>query len=174
MDCQLNELPDAGQPLSRLDKLRDRARNRFRYLTRNTRRVITDPGVLLDKLGLRSSEPPAAPSEQARCRPAPLGLRPGDRVRVKSREDIEATLADGRCAGLAFMAIQERFCGGEFTVHKRIERFFDERTRRMLKVRDIVILDEVYCEPPRDGYQDYAGCDRTCFLFWKEAWLERV
>ena len=49
-----------------------------------------------------------------------------------------------------------------------------ECTRRMLRIRNTVILDEVYCEPPADGSDDYAGCHRTCFLFWKEAWLERA
>jgi hypothetical protein len=67
-----------------------------------------------------------------------------------------------------------RFCGGIYTVRKRIDRYFDERTRRMLKLRNVVILDGVYCEPPSSGPHDYAGCTRSCFLFWKEAWLERV
>jgi hypothetical protein len=44
----------------------------------------------------------------------------------------------------------------------------------MLRVRDVVILDEVFCQPPREIESDYAGCDRSCFLFWKEDWLERV
>ena len=65
-------------------------------------------------------------------------------------------------------------CGQEYVVGKRVRRFFDERTRRLLKLRNVVILDGVYCEPPRGDFHDYAGCDRTCFFFWKEAWLERV
>ena len=44
----------------------------------------------------------------------------------------------------------------------------------MSKVRDVVMLDGVYCESAPYDRQDWAGCDRTCFLFWKEAWLERV
>ena len=58
--------------------------------------------------------------------------------------------------------------------HVRAIRFFDERTRRMLRLRDVVILDEAICAPPLEGAHDYAGCDRTCFFFWKEAWLERI
>jgi hypothetical protein len=44
----------------------------------------------------------------------------------------------------------------------------------MLKLRDVVILDGVYCESEGSSNEAWAGCDRTCFLFWKEAWLERA
>jgi hypothetical protein len=90
-------------------------------------------------------------------------------------EQIRATLDPvGDCEGLGFMPIQAAFCGREFLVRKRVERFFDERTRRMLRIRNAVILDGVFCEPPAGGPDDYSGCHRTCFLFWKEAWLERA
>ena len=36
------------------------------------------------------------------------------------------------------------------------------------------ILDEVHCVPPDHAACAYAGCQRSCFLFWKEGWLERV
>ena len=68
----------------------------------------------------------------------------------------------------------DAYCGKSFTVRKRIRRFFDERTRRMVKLRDVVILEGVFCEVSPLGFEEYAGCDRTCFLFWKESWLERV
>jgi hypothetical protein len=175
MDCQLRELPIAGEELSPSDRLQDRAHRGLHYLLRNARRVVAEPTVLIDKARLLRRPPPPPSEARVPVRPPPLGLQAGERVRVKSLEDIRATLDEnGRCEGLAFMSIQGRFCGGEYTVHKRIERFFDERTRRMLKVKNMVILDDVYCEPPREGYQDYAGCDRTCFMFWKEAWLERA
>ncbi len=143
---------------------------------RNTRRALSDPRLLLEKAhlarrrqraGFRGGPEPVVPP--------PLRLQEGERVRVKTLEQIRATLDPvGDCEGLGFMPVQAAFCGREFTVHKRVERFFDERTRRMLRIRNTVILDGVYCEPPADGSDDYSGCHRTCFLFWKEAWLERV
>jgi hypothetical protein len=82
---------------------------------------------------------------------------------------------EGRTDGLGFMtSAMRKYCGGIYTVRKRIRLFFDERRREMLKARNVVILDGVYCESPPDDTEDWAGCDRTCFLFWKEAWLERV
>lgn len=173
MDCQLQNLPAAGGELGRFDRLRLTVRRAVAHFERNLRRVLADPGIVLRKLGLSSRSASSAFTD--RIRPDPLGLRAGERVRVKSLDEIRATLDDvGDYEGLGFMSVQKAFCGGEFTVHKRVEHFFDERTRRMLKIRNTVILSDVYCEPPVDGPDDYAGCQRTCFLFWKEAWLERA
>jgi hypothetical protein len=80
----------------------------------------------------------------------------------------------GERIGLAYMPAMDRYTGQTFTVRKRIERLVDERTRSMLKVRDVVILEGVFCEVPLTSDVDYGGCQRTCFLFWKEDWLERV
>jgi len=105
-----------------------------------------------------------------------LGLKEGERVRVKLLEEIRDTLdGEGRCGGLGFMDVEmKKYCGGIYTVRKQVNLFFDERRWRMLKVRDVVILDGVFCELPAKAAEDWGGCDRTCFLFWKEPWLERV
>jgi len=176
MDCQLQNLPAAGARLTRGERLRIRLRRSFCWLARSTRRVVVEPRLLLEKAGLVAKGPRdsfrGGPDPVV---PPPLCLQEGERVRVKSLEQIRETLdAVGNTEGLGFMPVQAAFCGGEFTVHKRIERFFDERTRRMLRLRHTVILSGVYCEPPAGGADDYSGCHRTCFLFWKEAWLERV
>ena len=172
MDCQLQDLPEAGDDLSRGERFRLRASQALRRVGR----VVTDPRLLLEKSRLVAKRPRASfrggPDPEVL---PPLRLHEGERVRVKAMEQIRATLdSAGDCQGLGFMPIQAAFCGREFTVRKRIEQFFDERTRRMLRIRNTVILDGVYCQPPADGAADYAGCHRTCFLFWKEAWLERV
>ena len=139
-------------------------------------RVVSTPRLLAEKAHLvprrRGPRFRGGPEPVV---PPPLRLREGERVRVKPLEQIRATLDPvGDCEGLGFMPIQAAFCGREFTVRKRVERFFDERTRRMLRIRNTVILDGVFCEPPAGGPDDYSGCHRTCFLFWKEAWLERA
>lgn len=105
----------------------------------------------------------------------PLGLQPGEMVRVKSYAEILKTLDANRCyEGCALMPIMREFCGRTYTVRKRIDHFFDERNRKLLKAKNMVILNEVHCHSEPDNYGDWAGCDRSCYLFWKEAWLERV
>jgi len=176
MDCQLFDLPEAGRKFTWVDRLKRGVHWASRYLVRNTRRLVSDPAVLLEKLHVvRPREDAARRADAAPTVPAPLDLQEGERVRVKSLEQIGATLdGEGRCEGLGFMPNQAAFCGREFLVRQRIDRFFDERTRRMLRTRRIVILDDVYCRPALDLGVDYAGCQRSCFLFWKEAWLERI
>jgi hypothetical protein len=172
MDCQLQNLPEAGAELSRGERFRLRASQGLRRV----RRVVTDPRLLLEKVHLvPKRERPAFRGGPDPAVLSPLRLQEGERVRVKTMEQIRATLDPvGDCEGLGFMPIQAAFCGREFIVRKRVERFFDERTRRMLRIRNTVILDGVYCEPAAGGPDDYSGCHRTCFLFWKEAWLERA
>lgn len=177
-NCQLKALPDAGTHLSLLDRVGDRVVERAHFVERNTRQVLADPTVLLRKLRDRiegARLDPTPPSAAPGASFPPLDLQPGDRVRIKSLEEIRDTLDEnGKYRGLSFMSLMADYCGGTYTVRKRIDRFFDERTRRLLKLRGVVILDDVFCEPPRDSGREYAGCDRTCFFFWKEAWLERV
>jgi hypothetical protein len=173
MDCQLENLPGAGHPPGIAQRLRRRAVRAAGLAARTFRRGAADPRLVLEKLHFVQRRPraPLGPGVV----PAPLGLRAGERVRVKPLEEIRETLDEiGDCERLGFMPVQAQFCKGEFTVRKRIDRFFDERTRRMMRIRNTVLLDGVFCEPPAGGPEDYAGCDRTCLLFWKEAWLERL
>lgn len=176
MECQLQNLPAAGREPTRGERARAGARRAWAGLAHRAGRAVREPRLLLEKAHLAARrERPGFRGSPEPVIPPPLGLLEGERVRVKTMEQIRATLDPvGDCQGLGFMPIQAAFCGREFTVRKRIEQFFDERTRRMLRIRNTVILDGVYCEPPANGLDDYSGCHRTCFLFWKEAWLERV
>jgi len=97
-------------------------------------------------------------------------------VRVKPWNKIKETLNEkGQCEGLSYLKpVMDKYCGGVYRVRKRVNLFFDERRWRLSKLQNVVILDGVFCESRPDGGEDWSGCDRTCFLFWKEAWLERV
>lgn len=100
-----------------------------------------------------------------------LGLRSGEKVVVKSAEEIFATLdSRGTLDGMPFMPEMLPFCGQEFTVYKRADKTCDtiEQTggRRLF---DTVHLDELRC----DG-KSHGDCDASCLLFWKEAWLKRT
>lgn len=100
---------------------------------------------------------------------APLRLQPGDLVRVKSADQIRMTLdARGRHKGLLVTPEMYRFCGLTFRVHSRVERMYLEESQQVRRIANTVLLKDVFCSG-RD-----VGCDRSCFLFWREAWLERV
>ena len=110
---------------------------------------------------------PTAPPETL----AATNLQAGDVVRVRSKEEIEATLNHWRqLKGCGFMPEMEGYCGTTQRVLKRVERFVDERDLLVKKARGIVFLDGVFCQ----GTADFGPCDRTCYFFWREEWLEKV
>ena len=96
----------------------------------------------------------------------------GDLVRVRSKEEIQATLNPwGILKGCKFMTLEmSPYCGTTQRVFKRLERFVDERDYHVKKSHGVVLLDGSYCE----GTSDYGRCDRSCFYFWREEWLEKV
>ncbi len=98
-------------------------------------------------------------------------LRAGQRVRVRSKEEILSTLdKNGQLEGLPFMPEMFKFCGKEFQVFKRAHKTCDPPNgldgRRMLHT---VHLEAVRC----DG-NAHDGCQARCLIFWKESWLERI
>lgn len=101
-----------------------------------------------------------------------LNLQPGEWVRVKSKEQITASLDQkGKNQGLAFTVEMIPFCGRTFRVLNRLERMIHEPTRRLVQVKNTVILEGVTC----DGCHIMrGGCPRANFHFWREAWLQRV
>jgi len=175
MRCQLRVLPIAGTTC--LERLQMSLCHASEYLLATSRRLWNDPSLAMRKVRrvLGIARPGGA---RKTCGPEglPVGLQPGDQVRVKLPVEIRATL-DGRnrYEGLHYTsATMERYCGGTYTVLARVDRFFDERSRRLLKLKNTVVLDRVYCQPAPDLDNVIAGCKRMCFCFWKEAWLERV
>jgi hypothetical protein len=97
-------------------------------------------------------------------------LKPGDVVRVRSWPEIRAALdAGGRLDALPFMPEMLRYCGMRLTVSKRLERTCEENRGEMRRIRDTVFLDAVRCDGSSHG-----GCQKACFIFWKEAWLQKL
>ena len=82
-----------------------------------------------------------------------LDLKPGELVRVKSYEQILETLDSSAFnRGLSFDAELVPYCGKVFRVRTRIERFIDEKTGKMLKMKTpAVILDGAYCQSLYSG-----------------------
>ena len=103
-----------------------------------------------------------------------LDLKQGELVRIKSYEQILETLNSSALnRGLSFDAELVPYCGKVFRVRTRIERFVDEKTGKMLKMKTpAVILDGAYCQSLYSGQRIL--CPRAVFLWWREIWLERV
>ena len=115
----------------------------------------------------RPSDKAATPAHLA-ATPAGQPLRAGQLVRVRSREEILATLdAWYFLKGCGFMGEMWQYCGTEQRVLKPVRRFLDERDYRVKKSRGIVLLEGLTCE----GTRDYGPCDRNCYYFWREEWL---
>lgn len=113
------------------------------------------------------------PTDQAPPR-VTLELQPGELVRVKSYEEILATVdTTNKSRGLTFDAEMVPYCGQTFRVKSRVTRFVNEGTGLMNKLRGpAVILENVWCN---SRYSDCRMlCPRSIHSWWREAWLERV
>lgn len=107
------------------------------------------------------------------CRRTPsvsLGLRAGERVRVKPWAEIVKTLDHhGWNHGMEFSREMRAYCGREMTVLGRVDRLIRDQARHMVTLRDTVILDgAVYRALNR------RAVPRREYMFWRECWLERV
>lgn len=100
-------------------------------------------------------------------------LKQGDWVRIKSREEILETVDENnKLEGCVVMPEMWQYCGTETKVVKRVEYFLDEANYKMRKMRTTVLLEGLHCSGKMPGYK--AVCDRNCFFFWKEAWLDKI
>lgn len=98
-------------------------------------------------------------------------IQTGDRVRVRLQEEIESTLNNWhQLKGCTFMPEMAAYCGTKQKVLKVMRRFVDERDLRVKKSAGIVLLEGVMCQ----GTADFGSCDRSCFYFWREEWLEKI
>ena len=101
-----------------------------------------------------------------------LNLKAGEWIEVRSREEILATLDErGRLDNLPFMPEMLRYCGQRLRVSKRADKTCDPAhvpwsIRRMTNA---VHLDGIRCDGAGHG-----GCQASCLIFWKEAWLKRA
>jgi len=116
-------------------------------------------------------------SKQATDQPAktdsllPGKLQADDRVRIRSKSEIQSTLNiwnEHKHCG--FFPEMEQYCETEQYVFKTVERFVDERDYRVKRSHGVVLLRGVICQ----GTEFYGRCDRACFYFWREEWLQKI
>ena len=108
------------------------------------------------------------PNEQI---PKCLGLKAGDWVMVRSKEEVLSTLdSNARLEELPFMPQMLSYCGKKLQVRKRAHKVCDtvnETGARELS--NSVVLEDLRC----DGHT-YGGCEMRCSIIWKESWLKRI
>lgn len=110
-------------------------------------------------------------SSEPKANSSVVCLKAGDLVRVRSREEIEATLDTRKeFKGCAFLQDMWQYCGTVQRVLQPMERFLDERDYRVKKCKGIVLLEGIICR----GAAVFGQCNRCCHLFWKEEWLEKI
>jgi hypothetical protein len=103
-----------------------------------------------------------------------LDLHPGELVRIKSHNEILATLnTRSRNRGLYWDAEEVPYCGEMHRVLKRVTKIVNERTGKMQEMKTpCVILDEVICQSRYSECRVF--CPRSIYSYWREIWLERV
>jgi hypothetical protein len=116
-------------------------------------------------------EKPRAPTTDPVAERALPALAAGDRVRVRSRAEIQATLnVWDELRGCGFMPEMWQYCGTVQRVLKPVKQFLDERDYQLKKCGGVVLLENVMC----CGMEEYGPCDRSCFFFWRVEWLEKL
>jgi hypothetical protein len=102
-------------------------------------------------------------------------MQTGDLVEVRSKEEILRTLDNlGRLEGLPFMPQMFEYCGKRFRIYKRAHKTCDSVTVSGGGLRYIGRKMErtVFLEDLRCNGASYGGCNASCLIFWKEAWLK--
>ena len=100
-----------------------------------------------------------------------LNLKPGELVRIKSKEEIERTLdRNNKNRGLLFDGVMSKYCGRTARVRARVTKIINERTGTMTHFsNECIMLEDVVCT---GDYMQF--CPRRIYDYWREIWLERV
>lgn len=169
-ECQNKHLEAISQgtlkvpPLPVFSRLKLAVRRRLSPKAfRSVKRVIDS---MVNKTGLQRTGEKESLLQNAR-----FELLPGDRVRIRSRSEIEALLnrwKETRHCG--FMDGMWQYCDTIQIVKQPVRRFVEERTLEIKKTSGIVILENVFC----GGTTIFGDCDRSCYFFWRVEWLEKL
>jgi hypothetical protein len=100
-----------------------------------------------------------------------LNLQPGELVQVRSKDEIIATLdKNQRNRGLFFDSEMMPYCGGIYRVLRRVHHIVDEKTGKMIDMKNpCIVLEGVVCKS-----DFHRLCPRAIYSYWRENWLMRV
>ena len=179
--CQVTEIVPASTPLptSALGQYVEDVASRNLPPLELARELLLVYGKAIARtaLGLigvnasRLRRPRTAPSVREAAK---LDLQPGELARVRPAADILATLnAERKNRGLSFEQEMLRHCGKTYRVLARVSRIIDEKSGRMIVLaNDCIALEGVICHGLDNRLRLF--CPRGPYLYWREAWLERV
>lgn len=104
----------------------------------------------------------------------PLNLQTGELVRIKTQDEIRSTVdVAGKNRGLSLDPEMTIYCGGEYKVLRRVEKIIDEKTGKMMRMKnDCIILEGVVCTARYSHFRRL--CPRAIYPYWREIWLKRV
>jgi hypothetical protein len=75
--------------------------------------------------------------------------------------------------GMCFDKEMVPFCGETHRVKKRINRIVDEKSGKMLELKNpCIVLDGAFCQSRYSERRLF--CPRSIFCYWREVWLDRV
>jgi hypothetical protein len=99
-----------------------------------------------------------------------MRMRVGDWVEIRSKEEILQTLdKKGQMQGLPFMPQMFQYCGHKFQVfkmaHKTCDWIYTQRSRWL--------PNGVHLDLRCNG-EAYGGCQTSCLIYWKKAWLKPI
>lgn len=102
-----------------------------------------------------------------------LGLKEGELVRVKSGDEILATVDELLVnRGMGFHAEMMPHCGKTFRVAQRVRKLINEKTGQLVELKNsCLVLEGAECH---GRYSRPLNCPRACPPYWREIWLERV
>jgi hypothetical protein len=103
-----------------------------------------------------------------------LDLCPGEIVSVKSHVEILKTInVENRNRGMLWDAEMVPFCGGTYKVRRRVRRLIDEKSGRLVVLKnEALILEGVSCQARYSTHRMF--CPRSLYPFWREIWLDRA
>jgi hypothetical protein len=171
MNCQIQSIPILAEGNAPSDSLSIKIRIKL-FLKRNinsqTKRSVKKYSDHVFKIFSSTNNKLIEQSYRAAASTR-TAFATGDFVCVRSREEVESTLDNwGELKGCRFFEDMWKYCSTVQCVLKAVERFVDERDYRVKKARGLFILDGLICE----GTPDFGRCDRACYYFWREEWLE--
>ena len=103
----------------------------------------------------------------------PPQIYPGDVVRVRSKDEIKSLLdSSGKYKSCPFMDEMFNYCEKEYKVLAGVDYFFDESKQKLVKLRDIFVLEGTHCSGKRWLY--LRSCDLRCLFFWHKDLFTKV
>jgi hypothetical protein len=143
----------------------------FRWMTEHLRGFKAQVWLFNKIQKLRDGTPfPLLAGDRTATPKQQLGLKDGDVVKVKTVDEIKATLDTAqKNRGLYFDVEMTPNCGAEFEVDRRVKKIIDEPTGKMITLPgDCILLRGVVCTG-----RYHRHCPRAINSYWREVWLTR-